>query len=302
VGAADLPISTVGFSCSLPVTFQQGAGFVTFPAGILKPDPTATLEIVDSNQSIYRTASQPQLYGRGGAVFYDRARSRWVPARREAVSADGARYAYSSGDVNTQKLHVVEVATGADRVLDLAGFPFIALVLDFATAGIYLTSGYEGPPSGLWLVDLNTGSYRKVADVRGVTALSGGFLWLSTQEGQPPENAYFPSDSAIRYDPASGQRAIWFQRPGSGQVWVAGFDAQGAPVVNVAPAGQGTVWATWLVRQPGVGQLIDDGGLSVGASDAHGLWLDNSSGLFLYAGGKLTRVAGGSGHAVGKCS
>jgi len=147
-GSADLPITTVGFSCSLPVTFHQGAGFVTFPAATLKPDPSAALEVADSSQPIYRTVAQPHLYGRGGAMFYDRARSRWVPAPREAVSTDGARYAYATGDPNAQKLHVVEVATGADRVIDLVGFPFVAVVLDFAPAGIYLISGYEGPSVG----------------------------------------------------------------------------------------------------------------------------------------------------------
>jgi hypothetical protein len=277
---------------------------VTFPAGTLKSDPTAAVEVVDANQSIYRTAAQPHLYGRGRAIFYDRARSRWVPAPREAVSADGARYAFTAGDANAQKLHVVEVATGAERVIDLAGFPLIALVLDFAAAGIYLTSGYEGPPVDLWMVDLGTSGLRKVADVHGVAALSGSFLWLSTQEGPPPENAYFPTDSAVRYNPASRQRVIWFQRPGAGQVWVRGFDHQGAPVVSVTPPWPNTQAAIWVVPQPGVEQLIDDGrlGLNVGVADAHGLWLDNSWGLFLYTGGKLTRVADGSGRAVGSCS
>ncbi len=304
LGPADYPITRLGFTCNLPVSFHQGGGFVSFPAGSLKPDPAAALEVVDGAQGLYRTVAVPHLYGHGGLMSYDRARSRWLPSPREAISADGARYAYGTGDPSAQKLHVVEVATGAEQVLELPGFPLIAVVLHFTSAGIYLTSGYEGPPVGLWFVDLSSGGLQKIADLRGVIAISGGFVWLSTQEKPPPPNAYFPSDSIVSYDLRSGERVIWFQPPGAGRVWVSGFDTQGGPVVSVAPPGdQPAAPALWIVPQPGEGRLIDDGrlNLSPDAADQHGLWLSNSWGLFLYSDGRLARVTDGSGHAVGPC-
>ena len=62
-----------------------------------------------------------QAYG----LYYERAYSRWLPVRRNAVSPDGTHYAYTDRPVMTQQspparatTHVVAVQTGAELAFD----------------------------------------------------------------------------------------------------------------------------------------------------------------------------------------
>src|ERR1700730_15902285 len=102
-GASDLPLSTVAFSCRLPITTPDDQGaFVSFPTGAVSFDP--------------------QGRGVGGSswgLYYDRAVSHWLPVPRQAVSADGKHYAYGErGADQTQvaKMHVIDIATRVDHV------------------------------------------------------------------------------------------------------------------------------------------------------------------------------------------
>ena len=133
---ADLPLMKVDFSCRLPISISvSGAGiptengFVSFPSGAVTIDPA----------------------GKGGAYF-DRAFSRWLPVARDAVSPDGAHYAYVDlGDQGVFNVHVVDVRTGTNHVLreKRPGFSFQPFVLDYALEGIYIGQGFERIQPGL---------------------------------------------------------------------------------------------------------------------------------------------------------
>src|SRR5260370_33291271 len=72
----DLPLTTVGFSCRLPIVTPDIHGeFVSFPSGSMRIHP------------------QAQALASRFAFYYDRAVSRWLPVQREAIAPDGKRYA-----------------------------------------------------------------------------------------------------------------------------------------------------------------------------------------------------------------
>ncbi|HKW70204.1 MAG TPA: hypothetical protein VJP81_06425, partial [Candidatus Dormibacteraeota bacterium] len=133
--------SSIAFalSCRLPITwdvntgqeFVRKAGFLKFP-----------------EQTISQDASAPV-----GSWFYDRAFGRWLPVLREAVSYDGSRYAYATGNAlqgTNGSLHVVDLRTGADQTIFSGNFVY--RVVEFAPEGIYLTAQPpEGRSRGLWL-------------------------------------------------------------------------------------------------------------------------------------------------------
>jgi len=92
----DLPVSSVDFSCRLPVVTRgndgsgvtlQG-GFIRFPSGQLTHDPNGIIQSRYPENDTATTAT-PILYGAGGA-FYDRAAKRWVPALPPQSTADGS--------------------------------------------------------------------------------------------------------------------------------------------------------------------------------------------------------------------
>src|ERR1051326_4875773 len=154
-------------SCRLPVTWQvqiddgtliPKAGFVTFPTGKLAED-----------------ASAPST-----AWFYDRAFSKWLPVGRTSVSPDGRRYAYTEGNAlsgdTKGKVHVVDVATGADKVL-YSGSPVFGIG-DCTPAVLYLTSAPgEGRGRGLWLQNPAGGAPRLITQAIIGPSLGGGAAW-----------------------------------------------------------------------------------------------------------------------------
>ena len=117
-----LPITTVAFSCRLPVFVDRGPGqpgaFIDFPSGTVTPDPAAA-----AGGSI--THPGRELVGDFYIHYYDRAFSQWLPVSRRDVSPDGAHYAYTDRAVSDPQnpptratLHVVDVKTGVDAAFD----------------------------------------------------------------------------------------------------------------------------------------------------------------------------------------
>ncbi|TMG10308.1 MAG: hypothetical protein E6I01_14500 [Chloroflexi bacterium] len=73
---------------------------------------------------------------------YDRASGRWLPARPAAVSPDASHYAYISGGV-----HVVDVASGADRIAYAGPTSFI--LIGFVRDALYLAQA-TNPQQGVF--------------------------------------------------------------------------------------------------------------------------------------------------------
>ncbi len=303
--APDVTATSVGLSlrCRLPVTWavQDGndmqitkAGFATFPGQTLTEDPTAPS---------------------GSVLFYDRAFSRWLTVGRNSVSPDGRRYAYSKLAGNAYQnsgsaVHVVDIASGADRVIYNGGNAFS--VLDFAAEGVYLTGATpEGYPRGLWLLALAGGEPRLISASIVSPAVGGGAAWgLDFNAADPspgPGGLEGPRNRILRYDLTTGTATPWFYRPGA-SLYVVGFDASGHPFVTASmgalPTDPSGTWTQelWLTRS-----AVDATRLYAGASfpsptrlaavDSHGVWFDapyvanSPSSVWLYSQGSIQLVA-----------
>jgi hypothetical protein len=256
-------------------------GFLTFPDQVLTVDPAASL-------------------------FYDRAFAKWLPAARAQVSPDGRRYAYA-GDTppsySGSNLHVVDVATGVDRVVYRGNTTYT--VVDFAAAGIYLTSAPapDGATRGLWLQDPSGGQPKLISSEILDPAVGGGAAWglhLNAVDPSPgPGGAEGPRNEVLRFDLRTGASTSWFYRPGA-LVWILGFDAAGHPFVRVYTESNLTEpIELWLVQSPGEAMKLFAGGgptpSQLGAVDSHGVWFDSfrasPNTVWLYAGGSLQKVA-----------
>ena len=279
----DLPLSTVSFSCRLPV-YQSEARVVDEFLSL--PGLTLTVDGYDGK-------------------YYDRAYSRWVPARREAVSPDGAHYVSIDAADNDFVLHVIAVATGKDAPIHI---PFQAFngqpyVLDYSADGVYLVNAFEHLLAGLWLVNPSTGQMRQVSkDIYPVLSAGSGIFWTQAVNPADPKPiltgtslGYLP-DEIDRVDLRTGTRTQWLYEPGKG-VGVIGLDGRGLPLIvdeGVWPADPNA--RLLLVAQPNAATSIVSGvivqSIGGGITDSHGTWLGGQAGVYLYtSSGKLLKVA-----------
>ena len=195
------PSPSAAAACRLPVlagvTGQPSApvqaGFITLPGTTLAPDPTAA-----------------------GGSFYDPALKRWVAERPPVLAADGLSYAFFDGGTKPGNLQLVDLQTGAYRLLATGG-PW--QVVGVGTDAVYIMEieyvdspayGRIGISHGLWKVALAGGVpvrltadplYWSWVDSRGVYAA-----------GSTTDVAGGPSP-VVRYDFATGQAGMWFDSP-----------------------------------------------------------------------------------------
>jgi hypothetical protein len=308
---ADLPLSKVGFSCRLPVaTYAVGGdsatyrgGFISFPQAAYQSDPAGAITNEDLAGG-FVTAATPVLHGtlQTGSPFYDLARKRWVPAGAGQSSPDGSSYAY--GVLNESKpgspyaIHVVNVATGVDRVFTVPTTPDFggalgASVGDYDGASVYFSSQQQmGPPLGVWRLDLASGTVHELSRELGVAAIGAGYLWLNRIDPRDPEGPLTGrsgprSNSVIRVDLATGRETVWYFAAGH-QVFFQGIDRLGAPIISDALPPDFTHEAIQLVSKPessGIAIYDGVGGLRLSApqSDIQGrLWLGSDRGIYVW--------------------
>lgn len=295
-------------SCRLPVVWNtvgdvaDRAGFLTFPDGVLKQDPSAPT----------------------GARFYDRAYQRWLPVSRESVSADGKLYAYDSGDLMFHtggKVHVVDVVTGVDKVLYTDSATVVYKIVDFTGGSIYLTQGdSEGRSHGLWSLSLAGGAPHRINTNVDSPTMGGGFAWgldFNAADLSPfIGGLQGPVNRMLRIDLASGIATPWFYRPGA-DIYIIGSGSAGAPLVGVirpTDATGGSSLEIWLVSSGSSAATrllatttdLPNPGM-VSAIDRYGVWLDGSGDggdtAWLYTSGSMQIVATGSAllHIAGGC-
>jgi hypothetical protein len=305
----------------MPVVQGKVVGFISFPSAHFEVDPTGGALVVSDGQvnPIRRTTAQPYLQGAGRfwgrEVSYDQATKRWLPVPREFVSPDGLRYVYITtiGPPNTpagspyvSKAHIVDAASGAERTHDLPGIPVIGVVVDFAANGVYITSGWEGLPNGLWRLNPDDGSFGKLTDKPGVVAIQDGVLWtfyLKNVEARYPTG--YPVDTVRRIDLSGGGAADWFS-PGV-PIHPFGLDGQGRPLIAAYPYlradGRDYAADVWQISAPGQARkILSHWSGAQSLSDSHGIWLGTERGLYLYdeATG-LRKVAIDAVVALGPC-
>ena len=325
-----------GLACRLPLVHVEGAsdpstgtlkaGFVTFPGTTMAIDPNGAFGELAAN-GLVKSVAQPYLYGVPGVATFTRRYGRWLPASVAAVSPDSSHYAYSESyaDANgpRSKIHIVDVASAADRVVYDQGF---YAVIGYEPEGIYVFAvGYaDGPNSGLWRLDPQGGSLHQVVlQNRTIDYVGGGAAWygdLAPGDQPPPSydnnsmaRAFF-KDRVVRLDLKTGVVSPWFRRPGK-EVRAIGVDGQGHPIVTVSLPTSGATSAAeelWLVTEPEVGKQIYSGpgsnssdfvAFGTPLGDSHGLWFGSTKGVFLLTlDDKLQKVSTAIGEVAGRCS
>jgi len=298
----DLPLSTVGFSCRLPITTPDDQGaFVSFPTGAVSFDPQARA-LVDH-----------------WGLYYDRAISRWLPVPRQAVSPDGKHYAYGergADQSHVARMHVVDVVSGTDHVFDApTGAWFIRFdVLDYAGEGIYLYTNYEASV-GVSLMDPTTGAIHAIANLPDIQASGGNrTFWVGTVNPADPNplgGIGVTPNQIDRFSLLDGTRVAWFYRPSSAPR-VIGSDMQGHPIVSVVNGRNGVVDADYgaeliLLMNPqsqrsiykGSATLV--GSMVISISDSHGTWFGTDHGIYLYTGTALIKVSNQPGYPANGC-
>ncbi|HKV87625.1 MAG TPA: hypothetical protein VJT78_06475 [Candidatus Dormibacteraeota bacterium] len=282
-----------GLNCLLPIRWlldsgpHDGlfqAGFISFPSLRVVPDSSVPLN----------------------SLFYDRAFSRWLQVGRSQVSPDGRRYAYTEGTITDNKMskvHVVDIATGADRVI--ATSRSFDAVVDFGAQGIYLTlAELDAYAVGLWRLDPAGGTPRLISSTILDPSVGGGAAWgLGFNPADPTpqhQGAILNSQNRVlRYDLSTGKPTPWFYRSGA---WVSvwGFDGAGRPIVGVDLQ----VAELWVLssstRATRIFQSTREFTVPVpdrfAAIDKQGVWLDATvdlglSSVWLYRAGSLQNVA-----------
>jgi hypothetical protein len=278
---------------------ETQGGFIEAATGAFTPDPHSVM-VHDSATGLTRTPDQPYLYSSGAGDFamaaatYDAPQHRWLPVPREVVSPDGASYAYDERQPGaTQGVHIVNVATGADRVVpgtngdpDPRGKHYG--VVAYQPDGIYLNLVGQLGGIGLWLLNPGTSAITQVStDAPGVGVfVAGKQAWWTA----PSANPYASSDPFVTHQyltGAAGQHGeTWFQRPGTG-LHVLGVDASGRAIV-LAQSASDEIWQLaipndsktlrMMPNDPSFPQLVP---FKTAVLDAAGWWIGSRTGVFL---------------------
>lgn len=202
---------------------------------------------------------------------------------RPAISPDGSRYAYTeiTGE-SSSRTHLVDVASGADRVVLATGR---YAVLEVEADRIYLTAipGQEGS-DGLWALDLATGGLREIRSHGAFVAVVAGGAWLL-------DRSYGPASTLSRLDVGSGQVEMWVQAPAGTSIALTAFNLRGQPLIVEAGVSPPSSEVTLLlVSQPNSAREIYGGGAGFDSlfltrasyfADSHGVWLMGPRGISL---------------------
>jgi hypothetical protein len=171
------------------------------------------------------------------------------------LAPDGLRYA----DWDQAGLHVVDVRTGADRVISTLGGEVIA----WAGEGIYAWDSTL-PSMRLIRFDPKTGKsvelYRGDASKRFGTPENVQWDWIA---GASAWSVAYPRESSgaitaaqlVRLDMTTGAVTVWLNDAGQ-TLALLGLDSQGRPLVSI---GAGHGYEVWLGSAPNQFRMIGDG-------------------------------------------
>jgi hypothetical protein len=296
----------VGLACRLPVVSGQMQGaFINFPDSNPVADPAGAFTW-DQGTNTFRSNAKPVLRGgdQNRELFFARAKGRWLPAPRVAVLADGSGYAYVNRNPTKYQndLHIVDVASGNERVFVIDRPIGYSGVMDYSGSGVYVSGITEGSEAAIWLVDPVSGSEHLVAGTGGTydLVLAQGAAWLAYDKD--PNHYTGGWDSIDRMDLATGKRTLWFHRDGAHVVGV-GFAHDGTPIMY--PSFTTGVSEVWLASAPNSSSKIFSGveTFTGTMSDAHGSWFFSTHGIYLYSPQRgFRRVSAAVAGPAGSCS
>jgi len=293
---ADMPVTAVDFSCRLPVVRYVPVGdsvtyqgeFIAFPAGQLTEGAAGRMQSQDVKQEDVATVAAPVLHGNGGFPFYDRARSRWVPAPSRQTLADGSAYAYVAANLQAKanRVKVVNVASGEVRAFDLSSSERLQ-VADYRGVLVYLLahSALGDPGEGVWLLDSGTAAVTQQR-IHQVWMVRDGNAWVARFDSRDktvwPPSELAPANSLVRIDLTTGSETVWFYRAGT-YPWLLGLDSHGRPLLSVQSATGGRELR--LIDTPGAsGLLIYSGDAWLGEPHGDGdrIWFRGKLGIYSY--------------------
>ncbi len=286
--------ATIDLQCRLPVELRATdipSGWITFPGGRVSTDPTGVVK------------PPPNSFFDVGPSYNWRFK-RWVPVSWSAQSPDYSSYAYSA----TDGVHLVDVATGTDRVVGGTGTLFRTrslIIVKFEPEGIYA----EATGGGLWRINPLTGTVEEILDQGQWLAVGHGAAW-----GYTP--ATVGASSLVRVDLRDASTAVWYTRAPVLDVF--GVDRAGRPVIAVASNGSATAevpMQIMVLTGPEEGDIVHP---SPGPwnraffenswrapSDQHGVWIPWPDGIYLLSytpTPRLTKVADGPALPAGVCN
>jgi hypothetical protein len=297
-GPATSPAKSAAvIDCTLPVYKWGGVtnggnysivgqpGFLHLASGKFEADPAST----------------------ASSGFYDWRFRSWLPVSMAQVLPDGSAYAYEKELTDSFEIYLVQVATGAEKMVYRMPYDNAYQILAYQPEGVYLYPIVHKSvlPAGLWLLDPLKSALKPLPTSMDGTwqLVSGGAAW-----GGPGGKA---GDSLVRLDLTTGALTTWFQHAVQGAVFegygygvsVIGFDALGRPLVEVVPPfdlsaspAPNPKPEVWLVSSPGqatrvLGLPVPQQGVAAGVSDSHGMWVEGRDGVYLYAEGSFRKVA-----------
>jgi len=260
---------------------QRGTGgFLDLPSGHFTPD--------QSSDTSYVAASRV-----------------WLPVSQQAVSPDQRSYIESrapqvSAAPPTTTLYLVQVATGASRLLFTAPAGQMAVVLAFTSKGIYVeTVSSTGPSTAaqLLVIDAATGLHHAVAGAETpstviysvYTAISGEYAWGTRITGSQEQPLY----QLVRLDLTRGTVVVW-NHSATMPYFATGFDGAGHPIVNgmlIPPAGGQADLRLLSAPDQSTPISITGGtflqGRGNAVNDTHGTWFGSADGsIWLYSAAK----------------
>ncbi len=294
--------TAASLSCRLPIVTFPGPtpqpGFISIPGGSFAPDP----------------AGNQKSKGRG--LAYDRGYRRWLPVDWRWVSDDGTRYVYatySKDDPNTADaysvIHLVTVASGADRVLTRSGQYVINA---FSGSGVYMSQwigGHDGPgPQIGWTLNPYTGAVRALSGGQKYGYLVGsGAGWRDDYNVADPtvHNGMTGPNRLTRVDLATGAEETWFYQQGSDGINLVGFDRQGRPIVtSVVNPGASQVVTIWALTDARHRSQLYSGPVVPYSmmADSNGIWFSDGGATYLYTPASgFRQMASTGGQIAGGC-
>jgi hypothetical protein len=314
---------------SYPNLETQG-GFIDSESGSFTPDPESVM-VLDPSSGLYRTPDRPYLYGEPtrslpavlASATYDESQHRWLPVSPQYVSPDGSSYAYAGPQGPSHGVHVVDVASGQDRIVpstttipnDQASY----LVVGYLKDGVYLNRfGNGGPRTGLWRLDPVSGAITQVSADAGFYGIFVGDTPIENPPSSGNPDAWWSTVSsgfAPPVDPyvyhqyltgVAGQHAeSWFQDPGF-RINVIGDDTSGhAVIVAQSP----TEIHVWLLATPNSSTRLydtsNDGSpdlpFKTAVAGGAGWWIGSRTGVYFATADAFKQISTTPAVVVGGC-
>ena len=274
------PSNSAQLTCRLPVWWSEN-----IPSPPSVQDHAAFVSVPDGAVSTVAPLPDQQLqYG----VTYLSASKRWIRADRKHISPDGTRYAYTTQAQANYEVHVVDIATGADRVI-YSG-PTLFIVIAFESDAIYVVHGVrprQGSFENLYRLDpaggeptLVTGSNRHMYQYAWVLVSDGAAWGIDVRIDGNVDNY-----SILRLDLATSQVTQWGESSPNDMFWPLGTDSKhrlyagdSQQLLRLSSPGQ-----IDRLPNPGpIGQAGNVGGPSGLVSDSRGVWFPGRGSVWLY--------------------